>query len=130
VAQLLVEGSDLVLHLRLREKVGGFHADIRAPLTAVRSVAPVRNPWAVLRGWRMAGLGFPGVVALGTRRHRDGFDFTAVRRMRPCVQVELGRGRFSRLIVSLPEGSDMEAAQHEADRIADAAGIARSRPLN
>lgn len=130
MAEFLVDGTDLVLQLRLREKFWGLHNDIRVPLTAVRSVAPVKNPWLDFRGWRMAGVTWPGSIALGTRRHAEGYDFCAVRRMRPCVQVDVNSGRFSRFVVSLPDGSDMDDAQQEANRIADAAGIARSNPIN
>jgi hypothetical protein len=72
----------------------------------------------------MAGTGIPGLIALGTRRHADGFDFTAVRRQRPTVQVDInGPPRWQRLVVSMDEGVDPAT---EADRIAAAAGIARS----
>jgi len=39
--------------------------------------------------------------------------------------VEVNYGRFSRFVISVPDGVD---AQDEADRIADSAGIARSSP--
>jgi hypothetical protein len=130
VAELLVDGTDLVLHLRLGEKFWGLHSDIRVPLITVRSVTPIRNPWLDLRGWRMAGLAYPGSISLGTRRHAGGLDFCALRRMRPALQVDLYSGRFSRLLVSLPEGSEMSDAQKEADQLADAAGIPRSDPIN
>ena len=72
----------------------------------------------------MAGTGIPGLVALGTRRHGGGYDFTAVHRQRPTVQVDLnGPPRWQRLLVSVDEGVDARA---EADRIAAAAGIAPS----
>jgi hypothetical protein len=124
VAQLLVEGGELVVHLTRREKAWGFHGDVRVPLSAVRSVSAPDNAWAQLRGWRMAGTGIPGLIALGTRRHGDGYDFTAVRRQRPAVQVDLnGPPRWQRLLVSMDDGVD---ASVEADRIAAAAGIGRS----
>lgn len=125
MARLLIDGSDLVLSLTSREKVAGFHANIRVPLTAVRSARAVKYPWPTLRGWRMAGIGIPGRLALGTRRHGDGFDFCALHRRQQAVQVDLNAGRFSRLIVGVPASSD---PQSEADRIADAAGVARSLP--
>ncbi len=124
MAQLEVEGNQLVLHLKRREKVWGFHGDIRVSLSAIRSVSTPDNAWMALRGWRMAGIAIPGLIAMGTRRHGDGFDFTAVRKQRPVVQVDInGPPRWQRLTVSVPEGID---PQVEADRIAGAAGIARS----
>jgi hypothetical protein len=125
VAQLVVDGTDLVVHLTLREKIAGFHADIRVPLTSIQSVSVPEYPWMALRGWRMAGVAFPGRIAVGTRKHGTGFDFTCVRKQERAVQIDATTGRFSRFVISVPDGVD---AQGEADRIADAAGIARSRP--
>jgi hypothetical protein len=125
VAQLLVDGTDLVVHLTVREKIAGFHADIRIPLTAIRSTGVPQYPWVSLRGWRMAGIALPGKIAVGTRKHGSGFDFTCIHKQERVVQIDTTWGRFSRFVISVPDHVD---AQDEADRIADAAGIARSRP--
>jgi hypothetical protein len=125
VAQLVVDGTDLVVHLTLREKIAGFHADIRVPLSSIQSASVPEYPWMALRGWRMAGVAFPGRIAVGTRKHGTGFDFTCVRKKERAVQIDATTGRFSRFVISVPDDVD---AQDEADRIADAAGIARSRP--
>jgi hypothetical protein len=123
VAQLVVEDGYLVLRMSRREKAWGFHGDIRVPLSSIRSVSTRDNVWPELRGWRMAGFAIPGLIAIGTRRHGDGYDFTVVRRLRPAVQVDInGPPRWQRLVVSVEEGVDNNA---EADRIAAAAGIAR-----
>lgn len=125
MAELIVDGSDLVLHLPLTQKIVGFHPDIRVPLTAVQAVAPVDKPWLALRGRRMAGTALRGSTAIGTWIHGDKqFDFCVVRGQLKAVQVDLNSGRFSRFLVCVPEGTDPRV---EADRIADAAGIARSR---
>jgi hypothetical protein len=55
-----VDGTFLVLHLPLRQKAASFHTDIRVPLTAVRSVQAVDDPWTALRGRRMAGVALRG----------------------------------------------------------------------
>lgn len=120
MATLLVDGDDVVLHLRWREKVAGFHADVRAPLSAVQSVRVLSDPLLEMRGWRMAGLAIPRAFAFGTRRHGDGYDFTMVRGPRPGVQLELSQGRFQRLVVS---AIDAEDAASTAARVAGAAGI-------
>ena len=120
MATLLVDGDDVVLHLRWREKVAGFHADVRAPLSAVQSVRVLSDPLSEMRGWRMAGLAIPRAFAFGTRRHGDGYDFTILRGPRPGVQLELSHGRFQRLVVS---ATDAEDAASTAARVAGAAGI-------
>jgi hypothetical protein len=127
MAELIVDDADLVVHLTLGEKIWSLHGDIRVRLSAIVSVAPDPKPWLGLRGWRMAGVTFPGYAALGTRRHGDGYDFCILHRDRPAVRVDVTSGRFSRFIISVPEGGDAEA---EAARIAAAAGISPSAPAS
>jgi len=122
-----VDDEDLVLRLTLGEKIWGFRGNIRVPLSSVVSVAPDPKPWLGLRGWRMAGISFVGLAVLGTRRHGEGYDFCILHRDRPAVRVDLASGRFSRLVISVPEGGDPEA---EAARIAAAAGITPSAPAS
>jgi hypothetical protein len=122
MADLIVEGDDLVVRLRPLQKLAAFHGDVRVPLTAVRGVSAVEKPWLALRGRRMAGTALRGVTAMGTWIHGDRlYDFCLVRAQQRAVQVELNAGRFERLLVCRPEGTDVGA---EAKRIAAAAGIA------
>ena len=127
MAELIVDDADLVVHLTLGEKIWGFHGDIRVPLSFIFAVTPDPKPWLGLRGWRMAGVSFPGHAAMGTRQHGDGYDFCVLHRDWPAVRVDLRRGRFSRLVISVPDGGD---PQTEAARIAAAAGIAPSAPAS
>jgi hypothetical protein len=129
MAELIIEDWDLVVRLTLGEKIWGLHGDIRVRLPSVASVAADPQPWLGLRGWRMAGISFPGRAAYGTRRHGSGYDFCILHRDRPAVRVDLGSGsgRFSRLVISVPGGGDAEA---EAARIAAAAGISPSEPVS
>lgn len=127
MAELTVDGEHLVVRLTLGEKIWSFHGDVRVRLSSVVSVAPDPKPWLGLRGWRMAGVSFVGHAVLGTRRHGDGYDFCILHRDQPAVRVDLMSGRFSRLIICVPEGGDPEA---EAARIAAAAKIAPSAPVS
>ena len=127
MAELLVDDGDLVVHLTLGEKIWGFHRDIRVSLSCIAGVAPDPKPWLGLRGWRMAGVSLTGRAALGTRRHGGGYDFCVLHRDRPAVRVDVARGRFSRLVICVPENGD---PQSEAARIAAAAGIAASAPAS
>ena len=126
MAKLIVDDKDLVLRLTLSEKVWSFHGNIRVRLSSILSVAADPRPWQGLRGWRMAGISLTG-TELGTRRHGDGYDFCILHANRPAVRVNVTSGRFSRFIISVPEGGDPEA---EAARIASAAGIAPSEPAS
>ena len=66
MAQLLVEGDELVVGLTRPEKFWGFHGNVRVPLAAVRSVSVPEYPLLALRGWRMAGTGIPGRIVTPT----------------------------------------------------------------
>jgi hypothetical protein len=57
VADLEVEGDELVVHLRAIEKAEGMHGDIRVPLSAVTAVRSVDDPWPELRGIRARARG-------------------------------------------------------------------------
>jgi hypothetical protein len=126
MAELIVDDKDLAVRLTLGEKILSFHGNIRVRLAWILSVAPDPRPWPGLRGWRMAGISFGGTV-LGTRRHGDGYDFCILHAGRPAVRVNVTSGRFSRFVISVPEGTDPGA---EAARIAAAAGIAPSEPAS
>ena len=127
MAELIVDDEDLLVRLTMGEKIWGFHGDIRVRLSSIVSVAPDPKPWLGLRGWRMAGVSMVGTVVLGTRRHGAGYDFCILHRHRPAIRVDVASGRFSRLVICVPEGGDPEA---EAARIAAAAGITRSAPAS
>jgi hypothetical protein len=112
VAELQIEGADLVLHLHAIEKAEGAHSDMRVPLssvTAVRSVVGV--------AWQGApGTGLTNVIAVGTRRGNFGKDFAAVHGKGPAVVVELEGLDYQRLIVTLDD------AVAQARTIAEAVG--------
>jgi hypothetical protein len=127
MAELIADDEDLVVRLTLSEKIWAFHRDIRVPRSSIVSVAPDAKPWLRLRGWRIEGVSFVGHAVLGTRRHGGGYDFCILHGDRPAVQVEVASGRFSRLVICVPEGGDPEA---EAARIAAFAGIAPSAPVS
>ncbi len=125
MAELIVDNWDLVIRLTPGEKIWGLHGDIRVRLSDIVSVAPDPTPWTGLRGWRMAGISFPGYAVLGTRRHGEGYDFLILHRNQPAVRVNMASGRFGRFVIGVPAGTDPAA---EAARIASAAGITPSEP--
>ena len=115
MARLIIDGPDLVVGLSWLEKLGAFRRDVRVPLRAVRSAAAEPQPWHALRGVRLIGTGFPGVIALGTRLHKGGRDFTAIEPGRPAIRVELSHeSPFGQLVVSVRDAESTLAAIHAA----------------
>jgi hypothetical protein len=53
------ELGELVVQLTFWEKIGALHGDLRVPLSAVRAVSVVAEPWKALRGIRAPGTGCP-----------------------------------------------------------------------
>jgi hypothetical protein len=117
VAQLVVDGRDLVVRLRPIEKFWTFHKDVRIPLSAIRRIRTPANPWLTLRGWRSTGASIPGYAAMGKRRHGSGYDFTVVFKDRPTIVLECNGIEFGEVVVSVDD------AMATGARIAGAAGI-------
>jgi hypothetical protein len=114
VAELQIDGADLVLPLRAMEKAEGVHRDIRVPLSSVTAVRAVDDPWPELRGIRAPGTGMPNVIAIGTRRGNFGKDFAAVHGKGPAVVVELEGADYERLIVTLDDATARARTMAEA----------------
>ena len=110
MAELLIDGGDLVLSLSGWERVGAFHGSIRAPLSAVEDVAATDTPFKELRGQRAPGTGIPRVIALGTwRKSRREKGFAAVYRGKRGVVVRLRDHPFGWLCVSADDPEEIVA---------------------
>jgi hypothetical protein len=116
VAELKVDGNDLVLHLHAAEKAEGFHGDLRVPLAAVDSARAVDNAWPELRGIRAPGTGVPDVIAVGTRRGGFGKDFAAVHGRGQAVVVDLTGAEYGRLVVTCDDASGVAKKIQDAAR--------------
>jgi len=119
MADLVVEGTQLVVRLSRWERMAAFHDDVSVPLNAVRSVQVEPDPWHALRGIRSPGTGWPGVIAFGTRRVRgERPDFSAILRRRPAVRVELDPpAEYSWLLVTVSDPEATVASIRAAARL-------------
>ncbi|HEV2360890.1 MAG TPA: hypothetical protein VGS21_04235 [Acidimicrobiales bacterium] len=103
MAQVLVEGDELVVDMSGLEKVEGFHGDVRVPVSSVTSVRAVDSAWPELRGLRAPGTGIPQVIAVGTRRGSFGKDFAVVHGTGPAIVIDLRDADYERLIVTVDD---------------------------
>ena len=110
MADLVIEGDELVLHLRAPREGGGVPRRHPGPARAVSAVRVVDDAWPELRGMRAPGTGLPGVIAVGTRRGGFGKDFAAVHGKGPAVVVELAGTEFGRLVVTTDDADATAAA--------------------
>lgn len=112
----VIEVSDegLIVRLSVVEKVCALHGTVRVARGQVLRAFSVDDPWEVMRGFRIPGLGFPGIVVLGTcrwtRAGGAGRDFVAVWAHGPGVVVDLIDHEFDRLLLSADRPSEVTAA--------------------
>jgi hypothetical protein len=66
MAELLVEGAELVLHLSWGEKAGGVHGDLRVPLASVERAEVLADAHEPADHGVKIGERLPGVVEVGT----------------------------------------------------------------
>jgi hypothetical protein len=118
MAELVLEGDEVVLRMSRGEHLLAAHRDVRVPVSAVRSVDLLEQPIQRIRGLRprySKALGgyWPGAFAYGSF-----FDGTVHRRLFAAVGGRTGRGlevgldgaRYSRLVVSLDQPELAKAA--------------------
>jgi hypothetical protein len=102
MAELRVEGGDLVLHLTGVEKAESVHADLRVPLSAVRGVEildDAHGPVGIRSGVKI-GTRIPGVVEVGTVLGRTERLFAAVHHDTPRgLRVRLEGSSYNEWIV-------------------------------
>jgi hypothetical protein len=113
VAELRVDGDELVFHMTGLEKAERFHGDIRVPLGRCRTCV-VDTAWPELRGMRAPGTSMPKVIAVGTRRGDFGKDFAAVHGTGPAVVVELTAADYQRLVATSEDASAVAASIRQA----------------
>jgi hypothetical protein len=67
MADLLVDGDELVLHLSTLEELASVHGDLRAPLAAVTSVEVLEDAHEPAdAGFKLIGGRLPGSFEIGT----------------------------------------------------------------
>ena len=85
MAELRIDGNELVLHLTAAEKIEGVHGDLRAPLSAVRGIEVLEDahePVGVHAGVKI-GTRIPGVIEVGIVQGANRRLFAAVHRGTP-----------------------------------------------
>ncbi|MCU1690534.1 MAG: putative alpha/beta hydrolase [Pseudonocardiales bacterium] len=116
MAELLIEGNELVLRLSTFEKAAALHRDLRLPVSAIGSVEVTDKPFTLVKGLKAAGLSIPRRVAIGTFRGRGGTRFFVLKGSKPAVHITFTRGSIAALVIS---AADADAL---AERVQTASG--------
>ncbi len=110
MAELSVEGEELVVRLTAVEKLEAVHGEVRVPLASVKSVEVLDDAVHEVHGIRV-GTGVPGSVAIGTFSSRDDKIFAVVHHSTPRgVRVRLEGAHYSELIVGCDDPEGVAAA--------------------
>jgi hypothetical protein len=120
MAELKIDGDELVLHLSGVEKLEGVHRDLRAPLAALRGVEVLDDAHraAGFRAGVKIGTRIPGVVEVGTVQGRAQRRFVVVHHDTPRgLRIRLDGTTFDEWIVGCvdPEAVAAELGLLEHD---------------
>jgi len=114
MAELIIEGDDLVVHLSTAEKLEAVHGEVRVPLDSVKSVEVLDDAMSAIHGIRV-GTGVPGLVAIGTFTSRTAKIFAVVHHDTPRgVRVTLDGDHFDEIIVGCPHPEIVAESLHQA----------------
>ena len=105
MAELAIEGDELVLHLSEAEKLEAMHGDLRAKVSSVRSMEILDNAHspADLAGFRV-GTRIPGLIEVATVQGLSKKIFAAVHHGTPrSVRVRFEGASYDEWIVGCTE---------------------------
>ncbi|MGA8208339.1 MAG: hypothetical protein WB801_08335 [Candidatus Dormiibacterota bacterium] len=117
MADIRIDGSDLVVELSRLEKVEAVHGDLRVPLTSVRQVEVVNSPLALIHGVKLPGTDIPGRTAVGTWVSPDGRIFAVEHHASRGVVLHLEGQTYQQLIVGCDQPEEV------AEKVRSAAGL-------
>jgi hypothetical protein len=104
MAELRWEGSELLLHLTRTEEFEAIHRDLRFPASVLIGVEILNDALGAVHGIRAPGTGIPGLVEVGTYRHRGGKSFAVVHHDTPRgVRITLQDADFDELLIGCPD---------------------------
>jgi hypothetical protein len=110
VAELTVQGDELVLSLSEMEQLEAVHAgDVRVAVTSVRGIEVLDDALGAVHGIR-TGTGIPGVLVVGAIRHEGKKAFVVVHHGRPRgVLVRLEGADYDELVVGCDDPETLAA---------------------
>jgi len=119
MAELLVQGEQLVVRLSAWEKIAAGRRSLSVPLSAVTGVTVEAYPYKALRGSRSPGVSISGVLAYGLwRSPLPQRDFVALHGLGPAVRVLLNADApYGAIIATV---ADARAAER---KVFEAAGL-------
>jgi hypothetical protein len=112
VADVSIHDGFLHIAPTVPERVLSLHAgDVQIPLDRIGAVTTVKNVMTQLRGMKMPGAGFPGILAIGTwRGDANGatyHDFVVVHRPGPGLVITIDGGPYDRVLLGTEQPQEL-----------------------
>jgi hypothetical protein len=110
MAELTVQGGELVLSLSRTEKLEAIHGDVRVPVASIRDIKVLDDALDAVHGTR-TGTGIPGVLLVGTIRHGGKKAFAIVHQGHPRgVLVRLEGSDYDELVMGCDDPEALAAS--------------------
>jgi len=109
MAEVTLDGDDLVVRLGALEALVMFRRQLRVPLACLRMVQVDEQPMSGLSLRRLPGLSWPRAFAIGSCRRNGRREFAAVHARAPALVLDVDGARWDRLVVSQPDASRVAA---------------------
>jgi hypothetical protein len=104
--QIFSDKSNLYIKLSTVEKILSVHGSFIIPLGEI-SETHTRTPPCSLKQLRIPGTFIPGLIKAGTYFSKRGWEFWYVTRKKKFFTIELKKGFYKRLILSVDENENL-----------------------
>ncbi|HVM65873.1 MAG TPA: hypothetical protein VMU14_13495 [Acidimicrobiales bacterium] len=110
MADVRVEGDDIVVQMRPWERMEALHGDLRLPHGALQGAEVLDDAIHAVHGLRAPGTGVPGLVAVGTYRASGTKLFAVVHHdNRRGVRLRFTGADYDEVIVGCDDPEDVVA---------------------
>ena len=109
MADLTLDGSDVVVRLSAAEAVMAWRREVRVPVSQLRMVRVEESPLRGLSWLRLPGVSWPGLFAVGKARCAAGNEFAVAYAGQPAVVLDAEGGAWQRLVISQKHPSTVAA---------------------
>lgn len=110
MAECVISGDQLVVHLSTAEKLESVHPDVAVPLSSIRSVEVVENMMDFIHGIRV-GTGIPGTTAVGTFTTRNARIFGVIHHgQHRGIRVVLEGADFDEIVIACVDAESVAAS--------------------
>ena len=109
MADLKVDGTEVIIRLNTLETLMAWRREIRLPVANLRMVHVEQTPLPGLSLLRLPGLSWPGAFTVGSCRRGGRREFAAVHAHSPAVVLDAEGDYWDRVVITHAEAVDIAA---------------------